>query len=285
MSRPEMMRSDGQMVGQPRVKMPDGRIIQYTSPEHMYQMAPKDALGAYEGASQMRARTAGDDLRALGEHAGRAIASVLGIDYDQMQALQDRGIMLGMVPLAPSGIGQKMVDDGISRLVAPEDVKPRRGMFHSFFNDEGGNLHDLGDLTHDVAIGRAKVPITMTKMTGNHEAVDLPMELEKNKLMRLQVSPGDISLENYHRPTPHQIDSLSQLVEKNPRAKFSYDLTNGESNEFKNGVTGKDLMNKLIEFYYSGKTNNQLLRETIDKNLQKRLEGTTAFGASGEWKP
>ena len=296
---PDMMRSDQKMVSQPRVKMPDGRIVRYPSHAKMLELAPRDAMGAVEGTSTIRARTWQDSARDVSEY----VAKVLGIDLDQMADLKARGIMLGMVPLAPSGIGKKFIDSGVSRVVSPNDVKPRRGMFHSFFGDEGGNLHDLGDLTHDVALvksgGMNPLPQPGAKYDqfgkllknldddvvleqGMHE---MPIALEKHKLMRLQVAPNDIALELHHQPTPHQIDALSQLVEKNPKAKFSYDMFNGEANEFKNSVTGKELMDKLIEFYYSGKTNNQLLRETVDKKLGKKLEGSLQFSEPGEWKP
>ena len=260
LAKPDMMRSDGGLVSQPRVKMPDGRIIRYPSHEKMLELAPRDALGAVVGESQIRARTWQDGVRDVSEY----VAKVFGIDLDQMADLKARGIMLGMIPLAPNGIGKKFIDSGISRAVSPNDVKPRRGMFHSFFADDGGNLHDLGDFTHDAALVRAGEP-ALSPSTPATTALGLGESLEKHKLMRLQVSPGDIAIENYHPPTPHQIDAISQLVEKNPKAKFSYDLFNGEANEFKNGVTGEELMNKLIDFYYKGKTNSQLLREKIGR--------------------
>ena len=282
MSRmPDMMRSDQKMVSQPRVKMPDGRIVRYPSHAKMLELAPRDAMGAVEGTSTIRARTWQDSARDVSEY----VAKVLGIDLDQMADLKARGIMLGMVPLAPSGIGKKFIDSGVSRAVSPNDVKPRRGMFHSFFADEGGNLHDLGDLTHDIALERAQLGKNVLDEHQVDGLYGISNQLKKHKLMRLQVAPNDIAIENYHAPTPHQIDAISQLVEKNPKAKFSYDLSNGEANEFKNGVTGEELMDKLVEFYYSGKTNNQFLRETLDKKLGERLEGQAAFGSSGEWKP
>ena len=236
---------------------------------------------ASEPAGWRRARDAG----------GRAIAAMLGLDFDAMKEAEKNGVMIGMVPMAPKGIVEKMLKMGIGKKVTAETVKPRRGMFHSFIADEGGNLIDLEDLTHDVAIARAQgrnhaadplgaVASGFDDADDTVHALNLQKELKDNKLIRLQVQPSSISVEMHHAPTPHQVDALEELIEKNPKAKISYDLFADEANEFKNGVTGEDFLKRLNEFYYSGKTNRALLRDIVDKKL-----GSQKFFGEGEFVP
>lgn len=298
-SAPQMLVAHDKPI---RVRFASGHAVEFpagTTPEDAQRRS--QAVGRLLQATQADPSglhtTLGQNLRQGREAVGRVVASMLGIDYDEMKKLEDQGIRLGMMPMPLSGISKDMVAKGIGETVTADAVKPRRGMFHSFIVDKGGNIIDLGDLTHDVAIARANVPINVARATdeeiaafakaqgfdienipidqvrkamgkfGEHEAVDLPAELERHGLVRLQVQPSSIAVEIHHRPTPHQIDALAELVEKNPKAKASYDLFHGDMNEFKNGVAGEDFLKRLNDFYYSGKTNTQMLRDSLDKKL------------------
>lgn len=264
----------------PIVQMPDGRIIHYPAAmDHGTVTARLEHDASDPGT--IRARTLRDGARQMTERVGRIIAPLLGIDYDQMQALADRGVSLAMVPGPLSQAGEALVNKKIATKITPAEVKPRRGLFHSIFVDDSGHILDLGDLTHDVALDRAG-------MFGRQEdggLLSLQDELKKQRLARLQVASGDISVEIHHVPSPHTVDALEKIFEANPKSKASYDFFNGESNEFKNGVKPDDLLGKLIEMYHGGKTNTQVIRESLDKKLGSKLEGIQQFSEPGEWKP
>lgn len=279
---------NGQKARPIRVRLASGHAIEFppdsTSEEHLglaqaMQNAVKamrepqkktvdEALKQYDPTGQ----TTGKIFRQARDATRTVILSMLGIDPDALP----KGVMLGMVPVGPVGISKNMVDMGLGKVVAADSVKPRRGMFHSFFADEGGNLVDLGDLNHDVSISRAlgeQDPVYMGNMTS------LPDKLKEHKLVRLQVQPSDIAIEIHHKPTPHQVDAIAELIEKNPKAKISYDLFGDAANEFKNNVTGEDFLKTLNEFYFSGKTNKALLREALEKKLTRDLPtGAKLFG-------
>lgn len=167
---------------------------------------------------------------------------------------------------------KKLVDEKIGKIVDPKDVKPNRGMFHSLIVDSDGNLVDLGELTHDVALAKMygkKTLFTMSPeelkdaMNGKNpkdlimmkDAVDLPAELKKNKLARIQyANKNDISVEMHHRPTADQVQGLRNLFAAKPGAKISYDLVAGDKRgALRNGGTADDFL-KDLEKTWPGST-------------------------------
>lgn len=298
-----------------RVSFASGHKVEFpagTDPKEVLERsrAIENLLLGDKNGSQTSAQVV-DQMRQIKEGTGRVIASILGLDYDHLKALDAQGVKLAMIPVEPSGISKKMIDEGIGTKVTADMVKPRRGMFHSYLLDKDGNILDLGDLTHDVAFAKTgeATPIKFTdadyknigyeneadalahgeglemgEAEGTHN-VDLPAALEKNKMIRLQVQPSSIATEMYHKPTPHQVDALEQLFEHSPNSKASYDMFLGDSNIFKNGVSKDDFLKSLNDFYYAGgKTNTQFLRESLDKGLEKTLPGPM-FQPEGEVYP
>ena len=160
---------------------------------------------------------------------------------------------------------KKLIDGEIGKIVDPKDVRPNRGMFHSLIVDSDGNLVDLGELTHEVALARMykkKVLATLSDkeleqaMSGKEvpgmqlmkDAIQsLPTELKKNKLARIQyANKNDISVEVHHKPTAEQVTGLRNLFAAKPGAKVSFDLVAGENRgALKNGGTADDFFRGL----------------------------------------
>lgn len=91
----------------------------------------------------------------------------------------------GAVPIggAEHPFVKKFVDAVGATVVSPKDVKPRRGMFHSFVIKDG-NVVDLGDLTHNAAFtrifGRDMTRYSIRRATAKEVAND-PVMLEPNQ--------------------------------------------------------------------------------------------------------
>lgn len=259
-----------------RVELPDGVDHKYVAqqlagplleliPAQQQQApaGPSDPEAPLRQATGISPMTTKMKLRDVGERARRAIASILGVDFDAMQALEDQGIKVAMLPFGPpSSAGDKLlkaaypdwhdaknIGKSFASVVDPEKYAYRKGSgFNSLVVDYNGHLIDLGDMIHANAMEQVEPELFQNVGSKTHDA--LAAALAKNKFVRVNFTPGNIGLEMGHAPSPHQIETLTQLYEKFPKALGSYDFTAGAKNDFRNGVPASEVMDKIFELYY-----------------------------------
>lgn len=200
--------------------------------------------------------------------------------WDSVRSSERGAVPVGSdEPVNLSEAGRKLL--GVGTLVAPEDVRPRRGMFHSFVLDDRGGIVDLGHLTHDVAMDKTgQLPDGDTFNAGDESS--LTRALRDNRFGRLQVSSGDMSLEMHHAPSPEALASLRRLVAANPRSKFSWDLVNGDGGELKNNSTGAKMLEAVDSVWQTGKTNLRMMRDRLDEQLRRSISGTKMQFTGGD---
>ena len=247
-------------VQQPiRIKLPDsGVVVEHSDPNVALSAAQQLALVPPKNMNQpapdakpvIRARTWADDISTFKDKIGRLIAPALGIDYD---AMANSGYNFGMVPLPLSAPSQSLIDAGIARETNPAFRAPRGKAINSLLVDEGGNMLDLGQNTHDEAMMHLDPESwKTTDMNAETPATAMGDSLAKNKMIRVQYgSPRDIAVEMHHAATPHQIDALANIFDANPQAKASYDFTHNGVNKFANGVTPSDLIDMIFQLYHT----------------------------------
>ena len=222
--------------------------------------SPYDALGKATGIS---ADTASAKFQRARRKTGEVLMSLLGLDPAFMDEMEKRGISLGMLPFGPpSAPGKKLLETAmpnadpiggtqLARIVDPEKHVYRRGLgFNSLLVDENGHLIDLGEVLHADALKAIEPEIFAGKSAFTSKEKPLAQALEKNKFVRVNFAPGNIGIEAYHKLSPHQVETLTQLYERYPKSLASYDLYEGPNNIFKNGVAPADAFDELFKFYY-----------------------------------
>src|SRR2546422_10769778 len=132
----------------------------------------------------MRAKTWSDKLPQGRKALGRAIAPLIGMNYDEAQAEADRGHYAAMMPFARPDRGlskpaQALIDSGAARLV--EDHAALAGN-HALFIDDWGNVLRLTGDDHGEALIQAGLATPKTAYG--------PQVLAENRLIRGRTITG-----------------------------------------------------------------------------------------------